>query len=160
MAYAAVRDEINTQLLAVAGIGKVYKSKRLVNDWNTFFTRFKDGSGNINVIWFSITEVTEELAEQGAEDEKGQIVRLERVEMWTFELFYGLKDDDTTPSEFTFQTLVEAIQDKFRFLFNLNSTADRSYPLEIISATEGKLGDTLIHRAEFQLKVEHLKIAP
>ncbi len=159
MAYAAVRDEISTQLLAVSGIGVVFKSPKNPNDWAAFFSLYKTAS-LINVTWFTLASAPETVPEQGIQNEKGQEAVLERNETWIINLFYGYDDDDTTPSEFGFQTLVEAIQDKFRFLFDLNGTADKSFPLELVSKTEEPFGDLLVHRAEFSLLVQHIKRAP
>jgi hypothetical protein len=155
--YATVRDEIKAQLNAVSGIGKVYKHRRHSADWGTFLSRFKDPTGLINVCWFSRVDDTETATGTGSTDEAGEITWVQEDEYWEIELYHGFKDDedDGTPSEYAFNTLVDAIETKFRFLQNLNGKARYSFPLNRTSCTFGALGDVLCHRAVWRLKLQH-----
>jgi hypothetical protein len=155
--YATVRDEIKAQLNAVSGIGKVYKHRRHSADWGTFLSRFKDTTGLINVCWFSRVDDTEVASGLGSTDEAGEIVWVQENEFWEIELYYGFKDDedDGTPSEYAFNTLVDAIETKFRYLQNLNGKTWKSFPLNRTSSTFGTLGEVLCHRAVWRLGLQH-----
>ena len=156
MSYATQRDEIYTQIAAVSGIGKVFKSKRLVNDWATFLNRFKTATSVINVCWFSRvsgSELHDGQGNIGSTDAGSEILIVDKRDFYDIELFYGFKDDDTAPSDYTYQALVDAIETKFRFLQNLNSTADRSMPLQRTASGLWSFGDVLCHRAQWLLEV-------
>jgi hypothetical protein len=155
--YATVRAEIKAQLGAVTGIGKLYDHRRHSADWKTFLDRFKTATGLINVCWFSRVDDVEAGEGTGSTDEVSEIVWVQEDEYWEIELYHGFKDDedDGSPSEYGFNTLVDAIETKFRFLQNLNGKARRSFPLNRTSATMGMLGEVLCHRAVWKLRLQH-----
>ena len=154
MSYEETRDEIHTQLVSVSGIGKVFKSHRYVNDWATFLERFKS-NGKINLCWFSLVSAPETGLGVGSTDETNELEFIERDETWRIELYYGFQDDDINPSEFDFMKLAEAIEDKFRFLQNLNGKAFRSFPLQRIGSGLWEfLSGVLCHRAEWTLQIQ------
>jgi len=155
--YATTRDEIATQLKAVSGIGKVYNHRRHSADWTTFLSRFKDTNGLINVCWITRVDDSESANGIGSMDEAAQVTWVQEDEYWEIEFLYGFKDDDDTgsPSEYGFNTLVDLIEDKFRFLQNLNGKAYASFPLNRTGSTFGMLGEVLCHRAVWRLRVQH-----
>ena len=161
--YDNEKDEIYAQLAAVSGIGKVYKSRRYTNNWADFLTRFKDSNDKINVCWFwrdgGVDNTDNGI---GWEDERELIEQVEEIDVWNIELFYAFKDDDTTPSELTFQNLVEAIRDKFRFLQDLNGKADKNWPLQLLGSGLWQFlgGGPMCHRALFQLRVRRVIVNP
>ena len=157
-AYAATRDEIANQLKSVSGIGKVYNHRRHSSEWATFLSRFKDpATGLINVTWISRVDDSEAGNGIGSMDEANQFVWVQEDEYWEIETLYGFKDDDDngSPSEYGFNTLVDAVEDKFRFLQNLNGKAYMSFPLNRTSSTFGTLGEVLCHRAVWRLRLQH-----
>lgn len=155
--YAPTRDEIANQIKAVSGIGKVFNHRRHSSEWATFLNLFKDNNGLINVCWISRADDAETASGIGSEDEASQIVWVQEDEYWEIEFLYGFKDDDDngTPSEYGFNTIVDAVEDKFRFLQNLNGKAWKSFPLNRTSSTFGTLGEVLCHRAVWRLRLQH-----
>ena len=154
MSYATERDEIYTQLAATSGIGVVFKSKRFVADWTTFLSRFKTG-GVINVCWFDRVSGSERGEGVGSTDAGSEILAVQKNDNYEIELYYGFKDDDTTPSSYAFQALVDAIETKFRFLQNLNSVTERSYPLQRTASGLFMFSDVLCHRAAWTLEIRN-----
>ena len=157
MSWTTVRNEIETQLQAVTGIGKVYAIRRNPTSEADFQSAFKSGS-KINAIQFWLSSADEFPDGTGSEDEERQLQHSRRIESWTFELFFGFDDtgNKDTSSEKFFQELVEAIEAKFRFLQDLNGKVEHSAPLDLITAGlfEMLSGLVLIHRAEFRLELE------
>lgn len=159
MNYTSVRDQIYTELAAVSGIGKVFKSKRLVEEWAPFLARFVINS-RINVTWFTETSANEQWDSQLAENTDSDVIQYtERAESWQIETFYGFDDADDadSPSEFAFQTLCEAIEAKFRFSQTLSATVDKVFPMRRVSSGLFVFsgGDVKVHRAEFQLTLRY-----
>jgi len=163
MIYSTVRDEIKTQLEGVTGIGKVFNHRRHASDWVAFLLLFKATDGLINMCWISRSEDIEqpEVA-PGSTDEADEIIAVSEEENWDIEFFFGFKDDDDagSPSEFAFNTLVDAIETKFRFLQNLNGVVDKSWPLSRVSSSFGSLGEVLCHRAHWRLRLRHRIVNP
>ena len=157
MNYTTVRDNIKTELDAVTGIGKVFKSKRLAEDWKAFMDLYVTG-GKFNVIWFTQVNASELYDSQLAENTDDDIIQYtEREETWQIELYYGFDDaeDSGTPSEFTFQTLCENIEAKFRFSQTLSGAVNKVFPLRRVFSGLWSFSDVKVHRAEFQLTLRH-----
>lgn len=160
--YETVRDQISTLLLSVVGIGKVYKTTRFVFDWGTFLSLNTVG-GVVNVCWFDRSSNTETATTGtiGSEDERSLIEWSEADEEWQITLLYGFNDDADagTPSTYSFQNLVEAIMDKFRFQQDLGlpATLYRSFPFTLSEAALFVMGATSVmcHRAVFRLRVQY-----
>lgn len=159
MTYATVRDEIHTQLSAVSGIGRVFKYPRLVSDWAQFLNLFKDSSDKINLAWIDRISAEDTPTGVGTEDATGEIEWTQLIETWQIDLYYGFKDDDSAPSMYTFQGLVDSISNKFRFLQNLNGVANKSWPVQLVAAGLFEFkGEVLCHRAIFQLRIRDRKL--
>lgn len=154
MNYLNIRDEIYSQLTGVTGIGKVFKNKKFITDWKTFLDQFYKNNKTI-VTWFYLNAAPEEVfdANLAELDESMSLQITKRNEIWTIETYYVFKDDDVNPSEYEFQLLCERIEAKFRFLENLNNQAFFSLPLRRIFSGYWYLGDTLCHKAEWQLEL-------
>lgn len=155
--YEATRDEIETQLNAVTGIGKVYDSPKFATDWKEWLDLHKAADGKIKVVWFSLESVTENpRGDLGSTEIDDFINYTERTEVWAIEQYYGFKDDESAPSDYTFQLLVEAIETKFRFLQTLNGKCHFSFPLNRTFSGLFMLGNVVLsHKAEFKLKLLH-----
>ncbi len=151
--YTDQRDAIKTLLQSVSGIGKVYTKSPNTTDEK----KFKDDyvvNGVVNSVFVVRGDGTETIGDIGSVDETREIEITQKGDFWRITLLYGYSDG-ATPSEDSFQTLVDAIEDKFRFLQNLNSTAEFSYPLQrVVSGVFAFFGDILCHKAEWRLQVE------
>ncbi len=157
--YTDQRDEIKTLLEAVTGIGKVYAKNPNTADEK----KFKDdyvSSNVVNAAFITRADGAEDIGDIGSMDETREIEITEKNDFWRITLLYGYNDGGT-PSEDTFQGLVDAIEDKFRFLQDLNDKAEFSYPLQrVVSGVFTFFGDVLCHKAEWRLQVESRIINP
>jgi hypothetical protein len=148
--YLDHKNEIKAQLAAITGIGNVYDAPKNCMDEASFKDVFVK-SGVINTVTFTRAGGTEK--PDTTEDD--EIISTAKVDNWTITFFYGFKDDAIAPSEYSFQGLIESIEDRFRFLQDLNSKAYRSYPLTRQYAGMWQVaGGVLCHKAEWTLPVE------
>jgi hypothetical protein len=157
--YESIRDEIENQLNSVEGIGRVFKSRRNQGDMPTFLSRFKTSDDLINVCWF--TKATgNELTSTGigSTDEADEILATQIDEQWEIEVHYGFRDDDVNPSEFDFEILAERIENKFRFLQNLNGKVDKSFPLSVLIKNYAQFGDVFCHHVVWRLPLRQRPI--
>lgn len=157
--YSDTRDKIYTLLTSVAGIGKVFKSQRYPKDWEAFFNLYRDNDTNLCVVVFMtlINPITENITEEDAAvDANRQIQIVQRSETWKISLIYAFKDDDTNPSEYAFQELCENIEEKFRFLQDLDGSAFQSWPLQTVLRDVGTwTASVMVHKCDFHLQIEH-----
>lgn len=151
--YTDQRDEIKSQLQNVSGIGNVFTKRPNTADEK----KFKDdyvSSNVINSAFISRADGRDDPeGDNGSVDETNEILITDKRDFWIITLLYGYSDG-ATPSEDTFQGLVELIEDEFRFLQDLNDKAEFSYPLQ--RTTSGVFvffGDVLCHKAEWRLEV-------
>lgn len=151
--YSDQKAELASILGAVSGIGRVYgkrpnttEDKKFRDDYvsndivnSVFFTRVDGG------------DLPE--GDNGSVDEASEILATEKRDYWEITLLYGYSDG-ATPSEDGFQELVEAIENAFRFLQDLNDKSDYSYPLQrTVSGVFAFFGDVLCHKAVWRLEV-------
>jgi len=151
------RAEIKAQLQAVSGIGNVFTDRFNPTDEKTFKDRLVVNSV-INFCEISLAEGTDDADTAGTSfnDEQDDTQQTTKTNYWLIELFYGYHYDATTPSENIFQDLIEAIENKFRFLQDLNAKADQSYPLQRTSAGLWQMvsGTVLCHKASWKFQVQ------
>ncbi len=149
--YELQRAEIKSQLEAVSGIGKVIPAMKNPTNEADFKAAYVSG-GVVNVAMFTRGTDSGTLED----DETSTHLFSDRSATWRIVLLYGFHDDPTTPSEYTFQKLCEAIEDKFRFLQDLNGKAFNSQPLNrITSGLFQFLGGTVLcHKAEWNLQID------
>jgi len=141
MAYAAIRDYIKAQLLAVTNMGQVHDYLRLVNTWaklEEYFTK----NNRLNV--WAIVRGDTRTAWQG-----GNIL----IKRHTIHLvgLYGLRDDAAT--EKTFLTLVDAVMEKFQEDHNLGDNCLTTDPPEVVDLGHRTVSNILCHRAVVRLQV-------
>jgi hypothetical protein len=160
--YTLTRDAINTTLQGVDGIGVVFKHPRYSADWASFLELFKQPKFGdptksvINVAMVTRTSVSErpQLAEN--------IVTINTLidETWSIMLFYSFDDDSEQPSEFEFQELCDRVMDAFRpeEATGFTASVHTSEPLFMSSAGLYTLGEVLVHRADFILRLVQYNI--
>jgi len=155
MSYSTVRDEIKNQLEAVTGIGKVFSREPYTTNMDDFLALYADRDTQIvKITWFLLDRVQEpKTGSYVANDAENLLQESERHEFWKIISHYGHKDDDENPSEYPFQEWCATIEDKFRFLQNLNGLCEDSMPLQRTYCSLGKLGNMLCHRAEWSLEL-------
>jgi hypothetical protein len=155
MSYATVRDEIKNQLEAVAGIGKVFTREPYTTNMDDFLTLYADRDSQIvKITWFLLDRVQETpTGVNTITDAENLLHDSEKHEFWKIISHYSHKDDGDNPSEFAFQEWAGTIEDKFRFLQNLNGKCEISRPLQRTYSGLGKLGNMLCHRAEWTLEL-------
>ena len=144
--YALQRAEIKSQLQAVSGIGLVYDSAKNPTTeelWNSLY--IAPSTKIVNVVFFNRLN----MAGKPVKDEAIQITETYEKDNWQITLLYGFHDDPANPSEYAFNNLVDAIQNQFRFLQDLNGQAYSSDPL--VRITSGLFqflgGKVLCHKA-------------
>lgn len=104
MALADVKNRIKTQLEAVAGIGKVYTRLLYAREEKDIAAKLvQSGRLNVWLITRELANLRDENLNQSLSEQRDQIV---------VHGFYALDDDDTNPSEASFDALVDAILDK------------------------------------------------
>lgn len=159
--YSDQNSEIVSQLQAVAGIGTVYgTTKNPVDEqsWNSFFV--DPTTKKVNVTFIDRLQGPEKVdaGEGGAfRDETDEIEITSKTDTWQIILVYGFHDDadPSLCSDFIFNTLVDAVEDQFRFLQNLGVTAFKSFPLSRTTAGLFAFvgGNVLCHKAVWTLQV-------
>lgn len=162
MNYALIRDTIYTNVVAVSGIGKVFRHIRYSSEWDKFlslFTTVNPADATKKLI--NVTTITRINAPEsrdtgtGSVDEADDLVAIERRETWEIRIWYGFDDDDdyTKASETGFHVLLDNMQQRFRFLDQLGipATIERSYPLSLQDAGLRMFSDVLCHAAVFHL---------
>jgi len=157
--YSDTRDEIYIQINSVTGIGKVFKSVKYPTDWEAFFNLYRDSDTNTCIVTFitCVNPITETVDDQIGDWDASQFINhTHRTETWKISLVYAFKDDETAPSEYGFQELCERIEEKFRFLQDLNGKAFISYPLQSMLRDIGQwTGSIMVHKCDFHLQVVH-----
>ena len=151
--YSDQKAELATILGAVTGIGRVYAKRPNTTDDKKFRDDYVS-SDIVNAVFYSRVDGQDlPETELGSVDETAEILATEKRDYWELTLLYGYSDGGT-PSEDGFQELVEAIENAFRFLQDLNDKADYSYPLQrTVSGVFAFFGDTLCHKAVWRLEV-------
>jgi hypothetical protein len=156
--YAAQRAAIKTLLESVSGIGNVYASQKDVTNEANFKTTFVK-NGVVNVCWFIRSNGSDDEVgslKYGRRDERNYHTHTQIDDNWTITIMYGYKDDNTNPSEYAFQALVDSIQDKFRLIQDLGGEQHEiSHPLQrsICGIFSFLSGIVLCHKAEWRLGV-------
>ena len=150
--YTAQNAAILALLNSVTGIGLCYDSPQDVTNEENFKTRFVKNNV-INTCWLSRQNGTDsENAKFGSKDERDIITHTQADDFWVITLLYGYKEN---VSETVFQNLVDAIQDKFRFIQDLGGDMyESSSPLQRpVCGIFQFLGGRMCHKAEFRLQV-------
>ena len=164
MNYTTIRERIYTKLLAVDGIGKVFRTEKYSADWPTFFERFKvphpfdETVSVVNVAWISRVQSNETSSPPyGGRAEDLTLVAVGIPERWTVTVVYGYHDDEDVQatSEHAFQTLLDNIKEAFR-------TDDALGIPDVVLVSEPAvaggiglytLGGVLCHRAVVELQI-------
>jgi len=152
--YTEQKNEIINILNSIEGIGKVYDCPKNPTDEFNFKNAFVK-NGVINTCWITRQIGTDEPEDKpfSSKDESNEFLTTQKDDQWLITLLYGYKDDDNNPSEYTFQSLVDAIEDAFRFQQNLSGIVDVSYPLQrqTCGIFQFLNGTVLCHKAEWKL---------
>lgn len=119
MSWTAIRDQVQSTLAGVAGIGQVHNYQRYVTDRTAFESLFVSG-GVINA-WLHTRRGTEGLRQTNRDTV--------RRHTWEILGYYGL--NDSAQSELTFQALLEAIEAAFRTDVSLGGTAEYVEAIDI-----------------------------
>ena len=146
MSWALIRAEIKTLLEAVTNIGQVHDTLRHSTTWEEMFARYKDDSQGRLLAW----ELTRD--GEGLELEAvGNAVSVEPFYRRTHNVliigYMALKEDDTNPSEKTFQDLVEAVVTKLRQNNLLNEKVLLHIEPQVDSIAHEMFGSVLVHQA-------------
>jgi hypothetical protein len=153
--YSDQRAAIKAILDAIPGIGMVYDAPKNATTDDNFRTAFvKDAV--VNTCWLSRQIGTDDVEKSlASKDETMEIEVTQKDDQWQITLLYGYQDDADNPSEYTFQALVDAIEDAFRFLQNLGNLVDLSYPLQrtVCGVFTFLNGTVMCHKAEWRLIV-------
>ena len=141
MSLANIRDQIETILGGVSGIGVVHNYDRWSDTWPKFLAHYKvAATGKINGWAITRTKTPEE---------SDSFEKHARDHEFTIRGYYGLKDADA--SEIVFQDLIEAICTEFRSNFTLNSTCDESGPIQVGLVENRIFGTVLCHYCELSI---------
>lgn len=162
--YADQNAEIVAQLTAITGIGQVYGTTKNPTDektWNDTFIK----NNIVNSVFISRLQGPEQVeGSDAATDETSEIEVTRKVDTWQITLLYGFHDDENASlcSDYLVSQLVDAIEDKFRFLQDLNKKAFKSYPLSRSTNAlfEFLGGKVLCHKAVWTLNVVSRIINP
>jgi len=160
-AYESIRTQIGDKLRGIVGIGRVFEQPKHSTDWATFLSRYTithpDDAATklVSVAWFTRLSASELDTGIGGRDEAEVLTAVEIDETWGIVLVLGFHDDETYPSEYLFQKLVDDVREKFRWLDQLGiaSTVHRSYPVQTLSSSVTMFGDMLCHRAEMTIRI-------
>jgi hypothetical protein len=150
--YTVQNSAILALLQAVNGIGMCYATPQDVTNEANYTTRFVKNNV-INTCWLSRSNGTDSADSKfGSRDERDIITHTQADDNWIITILYGYKENVSEP---IFQALVDAVQDKFRFIQNLGGDIDEmSYPLQrTVNAIFVFLGGRMCHKAEFRLQV-------
>jgi hypothetical protein len=152
--YSVQRAEIKAQLQAVTGIGRVWETQKNATSIEQFKEFFQSGDV-INACMINRRSGEELENGVGSLDETNKLEWVEKNDTWEIELRYGFSDSGT-PSETTFNELVDAIETKFRFLEGLNDKSYRSYPLQRVQSGIFSFlsGLVMCHKAVWNLKIQ------
>lgn len=147
MSWTAIRDQIQTTLSGVSGIGQVHNYLRYVTTQSAFEALFVSG-GVINA-WLHTRRATD-----GQRLTNKHTVRRHT---WSILGYYAL--DDSAQSELTFQALLESIEQAFRADVTLTGTAEYVEAIDIIEPVGHVMlppgdGGFLCHFAELRLVVQ------
>jgi hypothetical protein len=157
LTYTDTKNEIISALQLVTGIGKVYASMKQTVDLKTL-NSVAVTDGKFNLCYVSRLSVQEDGESGiGSRDETDEDIVKQVIETWNITMFYAYKDNDSTPSEFAFQLLVDAVREKFRWLQNLGGQAYKSYSAQVITANifDQQNATVLCHRADIKLTVKY-----
>lgn len=157
-----IRAKLKADLEAVTGMGKVTDRPPMVTDWAAYLNRFTithpaDGAKKlICLAWLSRRAFQEAEIGKGSRDEAEAIVAVQRDETWEVVLLVGYQDDETTPSQFTFDTLVDRIADKWRLMdaVGLPDEVEESWPVQLEMAALFTFGEVLCHRATMSIRIQ------
>ncbi|KKL13388.1 hypothetical protein LCGC14_2526260 [marine sediment metagenome] len=143
MPFAAIRDEIATQLATVSGIGQTHNRWRFWKDRGGKITLAF--SSDILNVWFIRRVGVESVAKSG-----GAVTRTHIFDLAGFYEF-----DDANESETTFQNLIDGVMDKFDDSANLglSNTGDQTESAELIEFGDEMLGDHLCHAVIVRIQV-------
>ncbi len=155
--YLDQRAEIKAQLEAVSGIGRVYSTRKNPRDIDSFKQTFaKDGV--INSCQISRGQGNDLETGVGSGDEAMFPNWTDKNDTWEITLLYGYADNDTESlaSETIFNNLVDAIEEQFRFLDDLNGVSFQSYALQRIQCGifEFLGGLVFCHKAVWTFRVQ------
>lgn len=145
MSESAIRTAIFNILNGVANIGKVYDYDRWSADWGTFINLFKDTSGKI-CGW--------EICRKSAKADYDDNAEESTTHLYIMRGYMSLKDSSAT--EKTFNLLIEAIRNAFRFNFSLNNNCEFAGPVIIEVIDVRSFGSVLCHYSELNLPVREI----
>lgn len=151
--YTEQRDAIVAILEAVTGIGQVYDSPQNPTNEADFKSRYSSND-KINTAWLQRVDANEDPSERaGYTSEDDIIQQTEQSEFWKITFVYGFKE--SPPSEYTFQGLVDLIEEEFRF--EQITGAYKLYPLLRMESTLGMLANNVLcHKCVWRLRVSNI----
>ena len=154
MNFIDTKNELLTLLESVSGIGAVYASMKQVTDLKTL-QDVNVTNGKYNVCYLQRLSVLEDDEGIGSRDETDTSIIKQVTETWNITLFYAYKDSVDEPSEFEFQTLIDSIREKFRWVNDL-TYAYKSYSVNFIATNVyDQQNNVLCHRADGKLIIKY-----
>jgi hypothetical protein len=161
--YEAIRDQIVEKLREVDLIGKVFKQEQYVESWTDFANTYGvpnpyDKSKNLlKVVWLKRSSVKEsDEPPFGGRMMNDTLTTVSREETWTITVLYSYDSEEDAASEIQFQTLVDNILEKFRWLeqLGLSAIVHISHPAVVTQEGLFMLGNqVLVHRANIDIKL-------
>ncbi len=157
-----IRGKLKADLEAITGMGKVTDRPPFVTDWAAYLSRFtithpSDAAKKLVCLaWLSRRSFQEIEMGKGSRDEAEAIVAVQRDETWEVVLLVGYQDDEAAPSQFTFDTLVDRIADKWRLMdaIGMPEEVEESWPLQLEAAGFYTFGEVLCHKATMSIRIQ------
>lgn len=147
MSESAQRTEIKNIMDTVTDIGKVYDYERWAANWNDFINLFKSVAHSQIRGW--------EISRKAAGIKKAAIGT--SIGSYLKDNDFVIKGymaiDDSAATEKTFNTLIEAVEAKFRSNMTLNGAAKDHDYIQVRVIDSRMFGSVLCHYAELYLKV-------
>ena len=146
-AISDIKTGIYNLLFAVVGIGAIYERYRVIEKPVNFDSIFTS-DGIINVWMITNPNIIND------PEALGGIIRRH----WTFQIEGWYSFNDSGDSEASFDTLVEAIQDKFEGEHNIGGVSYENECLQVESKTVEEFNGVDCHHAILSLAVSKLPV--
>jgi hypothetical protein len=149
MSLSLIRAEYKSIISGVAGVGVVHDYARLATDWKKFLDLFKDVASGKILGWDISRESTPVVQSYLSGDSPSRVC--DRQHVMLIRGYAGLQD--STGSQKTFDTLVDAVWLAILPLHDLNGKALVTTPPVVSLVTERDFGGVLCHYAEIRQSV-------
>jgi hypothetical protein len=148
MSEALIRQQIYTTLSGVTSIGKVHDYERWAADWDAFIALFKTTVAGAPQIrgWEIGREAVAAVYDDNAEESD--------THQFVIRGYLVVKDSAAT--EKTFNALIEAVRQAFRFDFTLGGLCEMAGPMTARVITTRMFGAVLCHYCELVFPVQEV----